>query len=585
MIFVKSRLSILMTIIGITFTQITTAQYFMKSVSLDSLLQTIKDPNKKVDAIIAFLEEPQNQYLEIAASYANRAFIISQQNNYMKGNIQAMIKLGDYYFRSGDYKNAMEYAQRSREMAGDLGFNKELANSLSLIGIIYTELGDHDNSSRYFFQSLKLFEKLEDKKGIAQALGNIGLNFYNQQYYDKALEYYNNSLLIAKSIDNQSLIKKQYNNIAVVYGDLNKYDTSIVFLQKALAISIELGDKLGQGINIMNIGHIQMIEGNFDSALISFQHSLARVTEMNNPSHISECNFNFGYCYYHLNKISESIDFFKKALNQGQTIGYYTIINNSAKMLNQIFINRKDTISAYRYVLLQNKSLDSLYTFQKQDLLTKHELQYIYEKKEFELKLAQNKRDNVLLLIIFGLILGLIIVVLILSRYKLKSKIVIVEKEKIELEKEKIESELVIKDKELTVNLISLYKKNEMLIDIAHKLGQLEYTTSGKEPRNVLAQISKELRNSTVDKMLNEFSQRFQEVHAGFYEKLLSLYPDLTQNELKLCAFLRLNMSTKEIAEITGQQFTSIDKARYRLRRKLNLSGPEANLVTFLSRF
>jgi len=162
---------------------------------------------------------------------------------------------------------------------------------------------------------------------------------------------------------------------------------------------------------------------------------------------------------------------------------------------------------------------------------------------------------------------------------------VVVEKEKIELAKEKIQSELIIKDKELTVNLISLIKKNEMLIDISNKLGQLERNTSGKETKDSIAKISQELRNNTDEKMLNEFAQRFQEVHAGFYEKLLTAYPDLTQNELKLCALLRLNMTTKDISEITGQQLTTIDKARYRLRRKLVLSGPETNLVTFLSKF
>jgi DNA-binding CsgD family transcriptional regulator len=60
-------------------------------------------------------------------------------------------------------------------------------------------------------------------------------------------------------------------------------------------------------------------------------------------------------------------------------------------------------------------------------------------------------------------------------------------------------------------------------------------------------------------------------------------YPDLTQSELKLCAFLRLNMSTKEISELTGQRILTIDHARYRLRKKLGISNSEINLVTFLS--
>ena len=151
------------------------------------------------------------------------------------------------------------------------------------------------------------------------------------------------------------------------------------------------------------------------------------------------------------------------------------------------------------------------------------------------------------------------------------------------IEKEKIEAELNIKNRELTVNLISSIKKNEMLTDVSNKLAQLEMKATGKETRDAITNISQDLRNSAYDKLFNEFSQRFQEVHAGFYEKLLKAYPDLTQNELKLCAFLRLNMSTKDISEITGQQLNAIDKARYRLRKKLVLSGTDTHLVTFLS--
>jgi DNA-binding CsgD family transcriptional regulator len=83
--------------------------------------------------------------------------------------------------------------------------------------------------------------------------------------------------------------------------------------------------------------------------------------------------------------------------------------------------------------------------------------------------------------------------------------------------------------------------------------------------------------------MIKEFSVRFQEVHQGFCEALLLKFPDLTQSELKLCAFLRLNMSTKEISELTGQRLLTVEHARYRLRKKLGISNSEVNLVTYLS--
>ena len=574
----KLKLASLLFLLCIHCLQEISAQGVLSIDSLNSVLRTMKKPNDKVDIILKYLDKPENQYLDdtVAIELANRSLEIAQQNTYALGKIKAMIKLGNYYFRRSDFKKTMDLAQKAKELSEDLDYDKELAISLSLIGTVFNELGDYDNSSQYFFKGLKLFEKIKDKEGISRSLGDIGMDFCNQQDYKKALEYFNKSLTIAKEINSLSLIKRQYNNIAVVYVDLQKHDTAIILLKHALAISIELGDKLGQGTNIMNIGYSQMNTGNYSDALESFQKSLDLFSGLNNRIHMAECYINFGFCYYTTNRIDESIPFFKKALHEGQDNGYYRIIAPAARILNQIYTAKKDTLNAFKFVMLEHMAGDSLFAFQKQKLLSKIELEHNYEKNEFKRQREQQTKNAVVMVIILCLVAGLVILGLILSKHRLKSKFVL-------LEKEKIESELDIKNRELTVNLISLIKKNEMLSDVSNKLVQLEKSAKGIEAKEAITLISQEMRNRTEDKMLNEFSQRFQEVHAGFYEKLLKTYPDLTQNELKLCAFLRLNMSTKDVSELTGQQFSSIDQARYRLRKKLGISNSETNLVTFLS--
>jgi len=565
------------------YSQLTFSQGALKSNNLDSLLSSLDNPIQKVDAIIKILEEPENQYMENAEELANRALEISQQTNYALGKVNSMLILGNYYYRSSDYTKAMELAQASKELSEDFNFDDELGASYSIIGTIYTELGDYDKSSQYYFKSLKIFEKLGNKDGIAHAFGDIGKDFYNQKDYSKALQYFSKSLLLATQNQNLLEIKRQYNNIAATYGLLMKYDTSIVYLRKALAISTKIGDKFGQGINVMNIGYNQLNKGDIEEALESFSEALALFTGLDNRLHMAKCYLNFGFCYYSTNQISEGIVYFKKALTEGQKNGYYEVIATCANMLNKIYAVEKDTINAYNYLMLEKLAGDSIFAKKKQILVSKFELQYVTEKKEFERQKAQQAKNIVIMIIIFTLIAGLVVLGLVISKLRLKSKFVIIAKEKIELAKEKIELELVIKDKELTVNLISLIKKNELLTDISKKLAHLEFSASGKEARDTIAKISQELRNSTNDKMFTEFSSRFQEVHAGFYEKLLQAHPELTQNELKLCAFLRLNMSSKDIAELTGQQITAIDKARFRLRGKLNLPNSKTNLVTFLS--
>jgi tetratricopeptide (TPR) repeat protein len=572
----KFRLFIFLSILNFLFSHKISAQNQINTDSLNSVLSTVKNPKEKVDFILKFLERPENQYADNAVNFAERALEIAKKSNDVEGKINSMIVLSNYYFRSSNYKKAMEFAQKSKEMSEDLNYDKGLADAFDAIGGIYNELGDYDNSSQYFFKSLKLYEKLEYKKGISQSLGDIGMGFYNQQDFKKALEYFNNSLKIAKNLNEPTLIKRQYNNIAVAYQDLQKFDTAIIFLRKALEINTKLGDKLGMSINIMNIGYNQMNKGNYKEAEMSFQQSLELSEKVNNRLHMAECYLNFGYCRYSASEIDKSIDYFKKALKEGRENNYIKIIYLSAEGLDHIYSEKKDTINAYKYSLPEKIAGDSLFAAQKQKLLSKLELQYTYEKKEFERQLAQQTKNTILLITIFGLISGLIILGLVFSRHKLKSKFVV-------LEKEKIESELNIKNRELSVNLISLKKKNEMLTELSNKLIQLENNAKGNETKEAIAKISTELRNNTDDKMFNEFSQRFQEVHAGFYEKLLKSFPDLTQNELKLCAFLRLNMSSKDISELTGQRVNSIDHARYRLRKKLGITNSETNLVTFLA--
>ena len=97
------------------------------------------------------------------------------------------------------------------------------------------------------------------------------------------------------------------------------------------------------------------------------------------------------------------------------------------------------------------------------------------------------------------------------------------------------------------------------------------------QPDEVIMSIDQEKANN----LWKEFEMRYMEVHKDFHQKLTANYPQLTANERKLCAFMVLNMSTKDISSITYQSEHSIKIARYRLRKKLGL-GKNENLTAFL---
>jgi hypothetical protein len=165
---------------------------------------------------------------------------------------------------------------------------------------------------------------------------------------------------------------------------------------------------------------------------------------------------------------------------------------------------------------------------------------------------------------------------LILNQLRLKAK-------KLQLEKEVHERALEFKNKEMVINVMSLMKKNEMLAELSEKLIQIEKEATSDESRDTIKKVAKEVQKSQEEEIWKEFSTRFKEVHGDFYDKLLKRFPSLSPNDLKLCAFLRLNMSSKDIAELTGQRVSSLETARYRLRQKLGIANSDINLITFLT--
>ena len=131
---------------------------------------------------------------------------------------------------------------------------------------------------------------------------------------------------------------------------------------------------------------------------------------------------------------------------------------------------------------------------------------------------------------------------------------------------------------------MSLLKKNEMLSEISKKLIDVKNDAVKDETKEAIRKIHKELQKSTDHEIWEEFELRFRQVHSEFYDKLMKKFPDLSPSEQRLCAFLRLNMSSKEISELTGQSLNALETARYRLRKKLGISKSQVNLITFLSK-
>ncbi len=138
------------------------------------------------------------------------------------------------------------------------------------------------------------------------------------------------------------------------------------------------------------------------------------------------------------------------------------------------------------------------------------------------------------------------------------------------------------RDKELTTKAMRMAKDREILIGIAKDVRHL-YLNSPMEDKSLIRTIMSKLNEQiNSGREWDEFELWFQEVHKDFYRKLNDNFPDLTSREMKICAFLKLNLNTKEIASLTNLTVKTVEVYRSKIRKKLNLP-PGSNLLKFIT--
>jgi DNA-binding CsgD family transcriptional regulator len=152
----------------------------------------------------------------------------------------------------------------------------------------------------------------------------------------------------------------------------------------------------------------------------------------------------------------------------------------------------------------------------------------------------------------------------------------------LQLQKEKLEAEILFKNKELGLSTMHLVQKNEAITKLKSELSKFIKKISDpeikRELKNMVSILSDDER---LDDDWDSFAQNFDIVHNDFISRLKLKYPNLTPSDLKLCVYLKLNLTTKEIAPLLNISVRGVEISRYRLRKKLDLNN-EVNLNDFM---
>ncbi|MEO7523215.1 MAG: hypothetical protein ABIT58_03935, partial [Ferruginibacter sp.] len=156
------------------------------------------------------------------------------------------------------------------------------------------------------------------------------------------------------------------------------------------------------------------------------------------------------------------------------------------------------------------------------------------------------------------------------------------ESELMNLQNDKLASEINFKNSELASSAMHLVKKGELLTKIKNDLTQLQKGIDNVFAKEEIKKMVKSLiDDDNLDHEWENFSKHFDTVHSDFLAAVKEKHADITSNEHKLCAYLRMNLSTKEIAQLMNISVRGVEISRYRLRKKFGIST-ETNLFDYL---
>lgn len=548
--------------------------------------------SKSQNDSLAFYKSQFEKYKDLKQTELALDFIHKAQNLARpKDQIDLLYDEGDLLIESG----LMNKAEQKFKSALDLS---KLLNKPSIEGYAYKELGyfywisnNHAESYKCYLHCKDIYKKLADWDKYFEIINNIGIYLEMEGNYTGAKKYYEEA---------QQYFRKTQDSIGII----------------------------STSINICNV--INAVDGPKKS-LDCYLKLLKE--KINNPVDLAQINFNIALNYFELENFNEAniyidqaISITEKIKNDNRLIDYYAwkaeIIsklkqyeNGNAYYWKSMKIAEKyDDISfqiaIYESLIsnhIKQKKFDSIEVWlvkanQLRDALKLRETVVHHKQIKLDNELELNEQqlfkkshqNKILLYLVFFSIIFTFLIVFSfyyyrknvqknLSLTKLKSIQLQNENEINTLENNRIKDELKVQKREMLTSLVFLRSLNNDVQKVLDHLDVLiKKSVISKED---LLKLKEEIvtRSENQTKKGN-YSQKLTHTQKKFFTELLKMYPDLSNNELKILAYLRVGLSSKEIAEIQNVTIEAVRKTRYRVRKKLNLESDDS-LEQFLIKF
>ena len=530
--------------------------------SLKNLIYVSEQSIPRIELLLSLSRLQLSSFPEESYQNSSEALQLSRQKNYTLGIARSKQYIGLFFFNQSNYVQAIEHYLESINLYQEIPSWQGLAETYNQIGQTYQYSTQIEQAFKSYQKALKIFQEQNDLAGQGETFGLIGHIFEKKSKYDKALDYQKKALNIYENLKDNTGIAQIFENIGSIYEDLANYKEAHTYFKKALDFNQKSDNQVAMIGNLNNLGDVFRKQNELDTALYYTFQSYQLSKQFNNTYQIRSSLKDIAKTYALMQD-------FQKA---------HHYLDSSYQLYQDIFTAES---------ALKIAQMETLFKTQEQE-------------KEIEI-LAQKNRFNTILSYVFigGILILLVLGWIIFSQQRTKirkNKEIIEQNQKIyetqhelaqvelqnaQLKEQQLVNELDARNKELTTRALHIIQKNEVLIELKEKLEHLQegsHIQNSSEINQVQNLIS---YSFSLDKDWDDFKTIFEQVHHDFFSHLQEKFSDLTAGELKLCALLKLNLSSQDMATILGISQDSLRVTRYRLRKKLQLEKG-ANLVSFM---
>jgi tetratricopeptide (TPR) repeat protein/DNA-binding CsgD family transcriptional regulator len=580
--------------------------FFLSFLWLNSQNDTLLIKDKIDKAFVANTKDEALQLFQEAKDIA-----LNQANPRWK--VEPFIALGVYNYQNNEFSKALNNYNEGLALADQFALQGKKAKLSNYISTLYSRISNHQKGFEYALNALKIYQNSKDESGMAQAYKNMADELYadynkNAGNFQKALQYYQLAIDIFKKQKDYSNWVSTLNNMAVLYMDAKKPEEGLQMLEKAKYILDEHKQTMSKEITedlladiLCNKGWIYLLGlqktneaiGYIKTAILfcntkpSHDHVQARNYLNLTVAYIKVKAFNLARqsCDSTIQKAIATQDIYTQAESYSNLYYLDSLDGSYALALEHQTrnYNLKDSINSNEK-MLQLEALNIQYETEKRDL------------ENIQLKQKATFRRNIIISLLLLLIVSIISLYFYFRTKKLENAILkqkainlenenealLLDKILEEEENKKLKEENEVQNRLLTANTISLEQNKNALQSVYENLNAIKRDVS-QEDNALIMQLKSNIKsNLNFAEDWHNTSQHFEKMHPNFLTHLKNLNPNLTQNDLRHCAYIKLNLNTKEIATILNIDSKSVRINRYRVKKKLGLTE-EQDLFDYIS--